>query len=362
MIRKFLLAALLLLPFAAIAVADEDGPNPGGDNPGSTTITRNAYFVGRISDEDSCFDTSEFCSDYYFDLGKNEDQKGNGKHEVSASATGYALLACQAAASASSAFEFFFEGGGELSLTRHGNYGAMHHIEFGGGIAAGSMTLAAAAANSSAFAHSEAYAFADAHAWEDVCTTLSILDVEILEFCAYADAVAAGSGGAVAEAGTYASGEALAQSGTAGGLLAGMVVYGANIEEFYAVIASQVGSYSSANASAFAEAWAYAYAEAFAAAYAEACNSIEVFDDAFVEICSDSEAEAAAYASVYAAAFAQAQASALAEVQVEAYLPVHYKNENGINDTIDFGPEGAVWANAALSVNCEVPEEDDDGA
>jgi hypothetical protein len=359
MFRKFLVA-LLLLPFASIAVADEDGPNPGDDNPGSTTFVQDFYFAGHLSGEASCFDTSEFCSDYYIDLEVEPNAKGKGKHTASASATAFAQVACTAAVQAQSAFGLFFEGGGELSLTRHGNHGAMHHIEFGGGLASGAMTLASADAAASAWAHADAWAFADAAAWEDVCTTLEILDVEILEFCAYAEAVASGAGLAIAEAGSFASGGALAESGTAGQVMSQTVVYGANIEEFYSAFATQAGSFAAADASAYAQAWATAYSEAFASAYAEACNSVEIFDDAFVEICSDGEADADAYASAYAEAYAEAQASALAEVYVEAYMPAYYKNENGINDTIDFGPSAEAYAEAIMLLNCDVPEDPDE--
>jgi len=276
-----------------------------------------------------------------------------------ASASAYAILACRTAVEASSAFGLFFEGGGELSLTRHGNHGAMHHIEFGGGLATGAMTLAAASAEAEVYAETGAQVFADAHAWEDVCTTVEILDVEVLEFCAFADALASSGATATAQANGFASGGALATSGSAGQVLSQTIVYGANIEEFYSAFASQAGSFSMTEASAFAESWADAYAAAFANAYAEACNSVDVFDDAFEEACSDSAAEAEAYAGAYAAAFAEAQASAFAGVTVEAYLPAYYKNENGIYDTIDFGPNAEVYAEAVMQLNCEVPEDPD---
>ena len=359
MFRKFLITSLLL-PFASIAMAGEDGPNPGEDNPGSTTFVQDFYFAGYASGDASCFDASEFCSDYYFDLEVNANAKGKGKHNVSASATAFAQVACAAATEAQSAFDLFFEGGGELSLTRHGNHGAMHHIEFGGGLASGAWTLASADAAASAWAHADAWAFADADSWEEVCSVVDILDVEILEFCAYAEAVASGSGYAHAEAGSFASGQALAESGTVGQVLSQTVVYGANIEEFYSAFATQASSFATADASAYAEAWAEVYAEAFASAYAQACNSLDIFDDAFLEICSDGEADADAYASAYAQAYAESQASAMAGVSVEAYLPAYYKNENGIYDTIDFGPNAEAYAEAVMLVSCDVPQAPDE--
>ena len=57
-------------------------------------------------------------------------------------------------------------------------------------------------------------------------------------------------------------------------------------------------------------------------------------------------------AQAYAAAYANAQAEAFAAVSVEAVLPATYINENGIYDTISFGPEAAAGASSCLAASC----------
>ena len=58
-------------------------------------------------------------------------------------------------------------------------------------------------------------------------------------------------------------------------------------------------------------------------------------------------------ADAYADAYAVAQANAWAETTVAAILPATYINENGIYDTISFGPEADWIADGDAQVSCE---------
>ena len=357
MFRKFL-TALLVLPFFSLAVADEGGPNPGDDNPGSTTIELSFYIAGELSSGSSCFDSSEFCTDYYVDGTALAGGNGKGKNSYTAHAEAAASLACAAAASAESYARSYFEGGGVLTLTRHGNHGAMHHIRFNAGLRAGSMSFAAAATAAVATAHTDAYVFANAGAWEDVCVEIDILDVELAEFCAWSEAWATGEAFAHAYAESYADSSAIAESGAGGFIGTYNEVWAANIEEYRAVVRAGAGSFAASDASAFAYAYAEAYAEAYAAAYADACTSVEILD-LYEEFCSAGEAVAEAYAWAYAWAYAEANASALARTEVEVFIPALYRNENGIEDTYVLGHEEGSYLSAATAVTCTVPEGED---
>ena len=111
----------VLLLSISVAQADEDGPNPGDDNPGSTTTTLD-YFVGaNLSLDNGCFETSEWCTEQFLDASVAVEVKGKGKNAATASASAYAALGCGAAASADAGASVWFEGGGELNLTRHGS-------------------------------------------------------------------------------------------------------------------------------------------------------------------------------------------------------------------------------------------------
>lgn len=346
------LAALLLA--APLAMAD---PNPGGDNPGSTTITENFFFAANVPAGDACFDTADWCAEQLLEFELDAATRGRGKHRKAASASIYLAVACEAAARARSGSRAWFFGGGELNLTRHGNHGAMHHIELDAGMASGALAFAGAGAAASASAEGAAMVFAGAAAIEEVCSDVEILDEPVLEFCADAYAVAVSEATAYAEANAFAASSAMAGTESVAGILTQTAVYAANIEEFHSVVAAGAMSFAAAEAEAFAAAMAAVYVEAYAEAYAEACNSIDPVDAEIEEMCSAGWAAASAYAEGLAVAYSEAQASALSGAGVRAYLPVTYINENGIYDTISFGPDADWFANAAAEVSCTVPEE-----
>lgn len=349
--------ALLLAPMASVAIADTDGPNPGDDNPGSTTITQ-GFTIGAFVDGGiGCFETSDWCNDMMLDAKAEGKGKKNANGVFSASAVGYASLGCQTAAMADGYVALFFEGGGELNLTRHGNHGSMHHIKLNAGLESGSLSAVSAGALASAWAEAGAMAVADAESWENVCVGVDVLDVEQLEFCANALAMASAGSSAYAFAGSYADSYAAAASGGFGAVSAYNEVWGANIEEYRATLVSQAGSFAIADSFAYAEVYAEAFADAWAEVYTEACASGEI-DPVLVEACSDSEADVQVEASALAWAYAAAQANAMAETAVEVMLPVIYKNENGINDTIVFGPdETTVFGEGYVQIDCVVPQE-----
>ena len=358
MFKKFLMAALLL-PLVSIAMADQDGPNPGDDNPGSTTLTLPFFFGANFSGGASCLDTADWCAAQFADplTPAVESRRGKRAKISDASASAFAAVACNAAAEAASYFALWFEGGGEFTLTRHGNHGAMHHIELNAGLASGTLTVAQASAEASAIADAQAIVAAEVSGFDEVCTDVEILDITIAELCASWVASAVAEADATAHASSFASSEAFAASGSFGAVASHTEVWAANIEEFRAAVATAAGSFSIAHAEAFAEAIAEAYANAYADAFVDACASLEVLGIEW-EICSVGwNAAAEAHASAYAHAYAEAQASAFAGVIVEAYLPATYINENGIYDTISFGPDAQALALAALGVSCEVTEE-----
>lgn len=347
-------ALLISIP---VAQADEDGPNPGDDNPGSTTVTLDFAILGNLSLENGCFETSEWCTDQFLDASVAAEVKGKGKHAATASASAYAALGCEAAARADTSADVWFGGGGELSLTRHGNHGAMHHIKFDAELASGAMTMASADASAGAWADTGAFVFADASSWEDACTSVEILDIVLIEFCADALAAASGESGATAFASSFASSSAYAESGSFGAVASHTEVWAANIEEFHAAVVTAAGSFASADATAFADALAESYADAYAQAYAEACSSLEIVDEIFEEVCNDGWAAAEARAEAFAYAYAEAHAEAFANADVEVYLPATYINENGIEDTISFGPDADWAASVGIGWSCDVPEE-----
>jgi hypothetical protein len=346
-------ALLLSIP---VAQADEDGPNPGDDNPGSTTVTLDFFIGANLALENGCFETSEWCTEQFLDASVAVETKGKGKHAVTASASAYAALGCEAAARADAGASVWFEGGGELSLTRHGNHGAMHHIKFDAALTSGAVTMASADASASAWAETNAWVFAEASSWEDACTSIEIVDLVLAEFCADALADASSESLATAHASSFAGSGALAESGSFGAVTSYTEVWAANIEEFHAAVGTAAGSFAAADATAFADASAESFTDAYAEAFAEACSSIEILD-IFDEVCNDGWAAAEAHAAAFAYAYAEGHAEAFANADVEVYLPATYINENGIYDTISFGPEADFAASVGIDWSCDVPEE-----
>jgi hypothetical protein len=353
---KRLMMAALLLAMSSTAISH---PNPGGDNPGSTNVTIPYFFGAAFDGSDSCMETADWCGE----LMENplvpvvEGLKGKRARIFASSATAMASVACSAAAEAAGYFGMFFAGGGELSLTRHGHHGAMHHIELDVGLASGTLTVAAAGAQAAAMAEASAVVAADVSSMDELCADIDITDEVAGELCVAWEASASAGAEAVASASSFASSGALAASGSFGAVAAHNEVYAANIEEYHAAVATAAGSFSFSNAEAYAEATASAYAEAFAEAFIEACASVETAE-IYEDICNDGfDDTAEEYAQAYAAAYAQAQATAFAGVYVEAYLPVTYINENGIYDTISFGPEAEAYAAGAVEVSCQVHDE-----
>jgi len=354
--KRLLISVVLASAMFSVAQADEDGPNPGDDNPGSTTTTRDFFVGANLSLENGCFETSEWCTEQFLDASVAAEVKGKGKHAATADASAYAALGCSAAARADTTSSVWFEGGGELSLTRHGNHGSMHHIKFDAELASGALTMASADASASAWADTGAFVFADASSWEDACTSVEIEDIVLGEFCADALAEASSESGATAFASSFASASAYAESSSFGAVASHTEVWAANIEEFHAAVVTAAGSFAAADATAYAEALAESYADAYADAYAEACSSVEILD-IFDEVCNDGWAAAEAHAEAFAYAYAEAHAEAFAQADVEVYLPATYINENGIYDTISFGPEADWAASVGIGWSCDVPEE-----
>ena len=103
-----------------------------------------------------------------------------------------------------------------------------------------------------------------------------------------------------------------------------------------------------------ADVFADSYAHAFAQAFIEICAELSVGEDAiYAEICESWDDVDETYADAYADAYAVAQANAWAETTVAAILPATYINENGIYDTISFGPEADWIADGDAQVSCE---------
>lgn len=355
MIRKLLLAALLL-PLSSLAFAGDI--NPGDDNPGTTFINKSFNIAGFVTDSDSCLDVSEWCTAQLMDTNTYKMTKKGpvGQPFYDADAGAYATVACMAAADAQAGWLWFYEGGGDWELARHGNNGAMHHITLDMDMTTAALSGTHAGAEASAMAFAGAYAYAAASTWEEECDSLVVNEdpLELFEWCAYAEAAAEAGAGALALAASHADSEAFALSGAFGSASIYNEVWAANIEQYQATVAAASGSFAYTNAEAAAEAFAGAYAAAFANAYAKACTSNSTL---FEEICSESEAEAEAEAWAYAYAYAEALAEALAYARVEVILPVKYVNENGIYDTIEFGTDTTISTFGGLNVSCVVPQE-----
>lgn len=355
-------AAALLLPITSLVFAGDDGPNPGEDNPG-TTYTEIPFAFGEAGDgSDDCFVEADFCADAYENplVPALDSLRGKEKREAEALAADYAALACAAArSSAASNYAWFFEGSGHLTLARHGNHGSMHRIAFNASLESGTLTFAAADASAEASASAGAAASAEVSGMEELCAAVSEdnlpPDHPAVQLCVFWEANAFASSEAVANAGAFASSSALAESGSFGAVTNYTEVWGANIEKFVSVATTAAGSFSTSNASAFANVFAGAYASAYAEAFIEVCAELnDGGDSIYAEICSDGWGDVdAAYASAYAQAYASAQAEAWASTSVAAVLPATYVNENGIYDTISFGPEASWIAGGDAQVSCE---------
>ena len=352
-------ALLLSIP---VAQADEDGPNPGDDNPGTTYTVIPFAFGETGNGSDDCFAEDDFCAEAFENplVPSFDGLKGKERREAAALAAGYAALACATArSSAASNYSWFFEGGGTLTLARHGNHGAMHHITFDAALESGTMTFAVADATADAFANASAVASAEVSGMEELCVAVAADDLPedhpAVQLCAIWEAYAFASSEAAASAGAFASSSALAESGSFGAVTNHTEVWAANIEKFVSVATTAAGSFSLSNASAFAQVFASAYANAFAEAFIEVCAELNDGEDTvYAEICSDGWDDVdEAYAEAYASAFATAQAEAWAETAVAAILPVTYVNENGIYDTINFGPDADWIAGGDAQVSCE---------
>ena len=358
-----IIAAVLILPMAPLVFAGNDGPNPGEDNPG-TTYTEIPFAFGEAGDgSDDCFEEADFCAEAYENplVPSFDGLKGKQKREAVALAADYAALACAAArSSAASNYAWFFEGSGHLTLARHGNHGSMHRIAFNASLESGTLTFAAADAAAEASASAGASASAEVSGMEELCAAVSEDDLPedhpAVQLCVFWEANAFASSMALANAGAFASSSALAGSESFGAVTNYTEVWAANIEKFVSVATTAAGSFSIANTSAFAEVFADAFTSAYAAAFIQVCAELNDGEDTvYAEICSDGWDDVdEAYAEAYANAYASAQAEAWAETAVAAILPATYVNENGIYDTISFGPEADWIAGGDAQVSCEV--------
>lgn len=361
MLKKFMLA-LAILPFASVVMAGD--VNPGEDNPGTTYITDDFVIGASWSGSDSCFDESNFCTEYYVSPAP-EELRGKKRAEAALEiADEFAAVACYAAAAANASAGWIFEGGGELVIARHGNHGAVHRIRLDAGLATATLTAVDASAIAGAGALAYAYAFASADSLTGACEEVLVadfpgdLDPELIEFCAIASAMSEAEAEALAVAGALSGSEGSASSGAYGAASIYNEVWAANIEQYITAVAAGAGSFAQADAEAAAVAFAAAFARAFAEAHAQACAGEGAQD---LAICGNEGSEqASAYAAAYALAYAEAQASATAEAVVEVGMPVLYRNENGIEDTVVFGPDATTaYGEASVEVNCEVPDDPD---
>jgi hypothetical protein len=361
MIKKLLLAALLL-PLSSLAFAGDI--NPGDDNPGTTYITRD-YTIGAIlSGEGACSVETELCADGSYVLPPAEQLRGKKKAAAAMNeADGAAAIACAAAAVAESSWEWMYEGSGDLVIARHGNHGAVHRIKLVADLEAATMTGASTGAEASAYAEAEAWAFAGANSVAEKCAEIlsaeypGDLDPDLLNWCARATAIANANSSSNAWAEALASSQAMAASNSYAAASIDNEVWAANIEKYQTTLVTGAGSFAESNAEANAAAYASAYADAYAYAFAEACAGDQVD---YLDFCDTDENTYSFYAEAYAEAFANARAEAMAGVEIEVTYPVLYRNENGIYDTIDFGPEeltdlGQPYATVSCAVN-EVPE------
>lgn len=369
MLKRIFLAALLL-PMTFVVFADEDGPNPGDDNPG-TTYTVIPFAFGEMGDGSAdCFAEADFCAEAFRDplVPTFEGLKGKERREAEALAASYAALACATArSSAASNYAWGFEGSGTLTLARHGNHGAMHHITFDAALESGTLTFAAAEATADATANAGAVAVAEVGSIAELCVAVDEDDLPpehpAVQLCALWDAYGFAFSEAAAAAGAFATSSALAESGSYGAVTNHTEVWAANIEKFVSVATTAAGSFSIANASAFADVFPDAYAYAFAQAFIEICAELNDGEDTvYVEICAAWDDVDEAYADAYATAYAEAQAEAWAETYVAAILPATYVNENGILDTINFGPDADWIADGEAQVFCEAFADADAGS
>lgn len=359
MFRK-LLPALLLLPIVSLAVADEDGPNPGDDNPGTTYTVIPFAFGDMGNGEADCFAEADFCADAYGDplVPTFESLKGKERREAEALAASYSALACATARStAASNYAWGFGGGGTLTLARHGNHGAMHRIKFDAALESSILTFATASATADATANAGAVAIAEVGSIEELCVAVAEDDLPedhpAVQLCARWDAYGFAFSEATAAAGAFASSSSLAESGSFGAVTNDTEVWAANIEKFVSVATTAAGGFSSANASAVADVFADAFAYAFAQAFVEICAELtDGEEDVYAEICAEWDDVDEAYADAYATAYAEAQAEAWAETSILAVLPATYVNENGILDTISFGPDANWVADGEARVVC----------
>jgi len=360
MLQKLILAMALFL-YIPLTAADTDGPNPGDDNPG-TTYTVIPFAFGEVGDGSAdCFAEADFCAEAFGDplVPAFEGLKGKERREAQALAASYAALACATArSSAASNYVWGFEGSGTLTLARHGNHGAMHRIKFDAALESGTMTFAQASASAEATANAGAVAIAEVGSIVELCLAVAEDDLPpdhpAVELCALWEAYGFAFSEAGAEAGAFATSSSLAASRSYGAVTNDTEVWAANIEKFVSVATTAAGSFSIANASAFADVFADAYASAFAQAFVEICAELTDGEEAvYAEICAAWDDVDEAYANAYATAYAEAQAEAWAGTSVAAILPATYVNENGIIDTINFGPDADWVAEGEAQVFCE---------
>ena len=354
----------MLLPLALPVQAQDDPNNPGDDNPGTTYIYRE-YAIGAImNDENVCSVATDICAEGSYVNPPAEQLRGKKRAaDAMNDADGAAAIACAAAAEAEASWEWMYEGIGNLVIARNGKHGSVHRIKLVADLEAATMTGASTGAEASAYAEAEAWAFASASSVATKCAEILTaefpgdLDPELLNWCARATAIANANSSAEASAEALADSEAMAASNSYAAASIDNEVWAANIEKYQTTLVTGAGSFAASSAEANAAAYAYAYADAYAYAFAEACAG----DSAdYLDFCDSDENTYDYYAEAYAEAFANARAEAMAGVEIEVTYPVLYKNENGIYDTIDFGPEdmtdlGQPYATVTCAVN-EVPE------
>lgn len=364
MLKRIFLAALLL-PVAFVVIADEDGPNPGDDNPGTTYIEREFTYSGTGDGNADCLAQVQagFCMDAFENplVPSFDGLKGKELREAEALAAGYGAFACAVAtSSAASNYQWFFEGGGFLTLARHGNHGSMHRIRFDAALESGTMTFAVAEtiAGADAFASVVASAEVSGTSIEDFCVAVAEdnlpEDHPAVQLCLRWDVYGFAESSAEAMAGAFANSAALAESSSFGAVTNQTEVWAANIEKFVSVATTAAESFSMSDANASANVFAHAYANAFASAFIDICAELnDGEDNTYAEICEEWEAVDAAYAEAYANAWANATANAWAQTSILAVLPVTYVNENGIVDTILWGPDATWVAEGDTQVTCE---------
>lgn len=363
MLMRIMLAAMLL-PQVSLVWAEDDPNNPGDDNPGTTYILRD-YAIGAIMSGDStCSVTTDICAEGSYIYPPEEQLRGKKQTAVAMNeADGAALIACAAAADAEANWEWMYEGTGDLVIARHGKHGSVHRIKLEAELYAATLTGASTGAEASAYAEAEAWAFASASSVAEKCEEILTaefpgdLEPDLLNWCARATAIANANSYANSSAEAVASSEAMAESNSYAAASIDNQVWAANIEKYQTTLVTGAGSFAASSAEANAEAYAYAYAYAYADAFAEACAGDQA---EYLDFCEVDENTYEYYAEAYAQAFANATADTMAGVEIEVIYPVLYKNENGIYDTIDFGPEaltdmGQPYANVTCTVN-EVPE------